>query len=366
MRVSSSFQCAPPRSLQFPTRDSDFGTLLMKSSFLALLIIFAGCSHSARTPLVVYSPHGKEMLGEFEHEFEASNPDVDVQWLDMGSEDAYDRIRTERTNPQADIWWGAPATIFMRAEKEGLLEPYRPTWAGDVPPECRSSEDCWYGTFVTPEVIVYNTQLVTPESSPKEWSDLLDPRWKGKIILRYPLASGTMRAVFSGIIASSLSRTGSEAEGFDWLRRLDANTKAYTPDPTQMYLRLAREEASVSIWDMPDVVLQAKVNNYPFGYNIPSGGTVLVTDGIAIVRGCKHPEIARKFYEFVTSDSSLVLQANRFYRIPARTDIPKDKLPGWMTSAPIRSMVLDWGLVAEREAGWMKKWDDEIKGRGGR
>ena len=217
---------------------------------------------------------------------------------------------------------------------------------------------------MTPEVIAFNSHLLTKDEAPKDWDDLLDPKWKGKIILRYPLASGTLRTVFSAMIALSVARTGSEEGGFNWLRRLDANTKSYTADPTQMYLKLAREEAAVSIWDMPDIVLQAGVNGYPFGYNFPKGGTVMVTDGIAIVRGCRHPELARKFYEFVTTEESLILQANKFYRIPARSDIPKDKLPAWIASASMTSMKVDWELMAQRESTWMKKWDEEIKGRG--
>ncbi len=336
----------------------------MKIYFCAALLLLAGCSRSSRTPLVIYSPHGKDMLEEFEKKFEAVNPDIDVQWLDMGSQDAYDRIRTERTNPQADLWWGAPSTIFIRAEKESLLAPYHPSWADNISPEFKSPADVWYGTFVTPEVITFNSHLLNSSDAPKDWDDLLDPKWKGKIILRYPLASGTLRVIFSAIIASSVSRTGSEEQGFAWLRRLDANTKAYTVDPTQMYLKLAREEASLSLWDMPDVVLQAKVNNYPFGYTFPASGTVLLTDGIAIVKGAKHAEAAKKFYEFVTSEESLELQASKFYRIPARKDIPKDKLPAWITSTSFKAMQVDWQLIALHESEWMKKWDEEIKGRG--
>ena len=63
------------------------------------------------------------MLTEFETQFEAKHPDIDIQWLDMGSQEIIDRIRTEKENPLADLWWGAPATIFMRAEKLDSLLP---------------------------------------------------------------------------------------------------------------------------------------------------------------------------------------------------------------------------------------------------
>ena len=332
--------------------------------WLVVVMAAAGCSQASKIPLVVYSPHGKDMLEEFAQKFEAANPGVDVQWLDMGSQEAYDRIRTEMGNPQADVWWGAPSTIFMRAEKEGLLASYRPSWADSIAPEFKSAVDMWYGTFITPEVIVFNSHILTKNDAPKDWDDLLDPQWKNRIILRYPLASGTLRVIFSAMVAKSIAKNGSEGDGFDWLRRLDANTKSYTSDPTQMYLKLAREEAAVSVWDMPDVVLQSKVNNYPFDYNVPASGTVLLTDGIAIVSGAKHKALAEKFYEFVTSEESLILEANKFYRIPARSGIPKEKLPSWITSTSYLPMHVDWELISQHESEWMRKWDEEVKGRG--
>jgi len=42
------------------------------------------------------------------------HPQIDVRWLDMGSQEVYDRIRSEAANPQADIWFGGPDTIFAR------------------------------------------------------------------------------------------------------------------------------------------------------------------------------------------------------------------------------------------------------------
>ena len=101
---------------------------------LFLILLFGGCSSSTpgKVTLIVYSPHGKELLGEFEKRFEAQNPNVDVRWLDMGSQQALDRVRSERSNPQADIWWGAPSTMFSQAEKENLLEPFKPSWGDNV------------------------------------------------------------------------------------------------------------------------------------------------------------------------------------------------------------------------------------------
>src|SRR6266850_7551664 len=96
--------------------------------------ILTACSRDHRTPLVVYSPHGRDLLTLFEKRFETLHPDIDVRWLDMGSQDVYDRLRSERANPQADVWFGGPATIFARGARDSLLEPFRPSWAEVIEP----------------------------------------------------------------------------------------------------------------------------------------------------------------------------------------------------------------------------------------
>jgi iron(III) transport system substrate-binding protein len=273
----------------------------------------------------------------------------------MGSQDVYDRVRTERENPQADIWWGAPSVTFARAEEEGLLMPYVPSWDSAVAPEFKSSRSCWYGTFITPEVIMYNTRLLQEKDAPKDWDELLEPRWAGKIIIRYPLASGTMRIIFSAMIERQRNLTGTTDAGFEWLRRLDANTKSYVADPTQLYLSVARGDGAITLWDLPDIVLQVNLNHYPFGYVIPASGTPLITDCIAIVKGTRRLDEAKRFYEFVTSQEAMIEEAEKFYRIPTRKDIPAARLPAWVRNLLLKPMELHWNALETEEKAWMKR-----------
>lgn len=336
-------------------------TLEFLAGCIALLLLTTtGCGGDEREKLIVYSPHGKEMLREYERAFEAAHPEVDVQWIDMGGQDAYDRIRTEANNPQASVWWGGASTTFDHAAREGLLEEYRPTWAEAAPEDARHPQDLWYGTYYTPEVITYNTRTLEESLLPSDWDELLEDRWRGRILIRYPLASSTMRTIFGALIM----RQPTVEEGYRWLARLDRNVKTYTADPTQLYLRLAREEGDLSLWNMPDTYIQADVNGYPFDAIIPSSGTPVLTDGIAIVRNAPSLQHAKQFYEFVTTDSALVHQAHTYYRIPIRSDISQDRLPEWIRRADVVPMEMDWERLAEEGPEWMQYWDENIKGRG--
>lgn len=332
---------------------------------IAVMAISA-CRSDGRTVLTVYSPHGKELLDYLEQGFEKAHPTIDVQWVDMGSQEVLERIRAEAANPQADVWFGAPAEAFDRATKENLLQPYRPTWAAAVDSEARDAGGHWYGTYLTPEVIAYNSAAVTDADAPKDWDDILDPKWKGKILIRDPIASGTMRAIFGAIMARSMAQTGKPDAGYEWLRKLDASTRDYVLNPTILYQKLGRQEGVITLWDMPDIATLQERTHIPVKYVIPASGTPLLVDGIALVRGSKHPTEAKLYYEYVTTPEAMIASADQFLRIPARKDIPVEKLPSWIREAlaVIKPMPIDREVMAAHLNEWMKYWDANIRNRG--
>ena len=345
-------------ALTTPPALSPFPPPPMRLTALCLAAVVLAACGDGRTPLLVYSPHGKEMLQAYEEAFEAANPTVDVQWIDLGSQEAYDRVRVERQNPQASVWWGAPQTLFAQAADEGLLQPFEPSWAAAVPDDAKDGAGRWYGTFLTPEGVLYNTAAVDSADVPATWDDLLDPRWRDRLLIRSPLASGTMRTIWAAMIL----RQPTVEEGYRWLARLDQNTKGYAADPTQLYLRIARGEADLTLWNLPDTYLQGQ--DYPFAFSAPGGGVPVLVDGVAIPEGAPQPDLARQFVEFVTTEEALVRQARDFGRIPARTDVDETLLPDWMRTQTYAPMDLDWDRIAAEGAGWMQVWDERIKGRG--
>ena len=331
----------------------------------ALVLPLCGCSRDHRTPLVIYSPHGRDLLTLFERRFEAEHPDVDVRWLDMGSQDVYDRVRSERANPQADVWFGGPSLILAPAARDSLLDCHRPNWADAIAARGRGAGDCYFAAYETPVAFLYAERVVSAAAAPQDWDDLLDPRWRGKIIIRDPLASGTMRAVFGLIVERSLKTTGDTAAGFAWLRRLDGQTKAYEQNPGIISEKIARQEALVTVWDLPDVLI-SRERGLQIGYAFPKSGTVVIEDGIAIVRGAKHQVAARAFVDFVGSVEMQLAAAREVYRVPARLDLPADSLPDWVRDVRRRMVVadVDWTLLAEHGSEWMRWWDQHVRGTG--
>jgi iron(III) transport system substrate-binding protein len=152
-----------------------------------------------------------------------------------------------------------------------------------------------------------------------------------------------------------------------WLRRLDAQTVAYTLNPAILDEKLARREGLVTLWDLQDI-LQSKKRGLPFGYVFPASGTVVIDDAIALVQGSRHPEAARLFIDFVGSVDAQILCAERSFRLPARVDLPEDRVPDWVADVEHRMTIapMDWPMLAERGSQWMSYWDQHVRGTGAR
>jgi len=330
----------------------------------ALAALLAACS-DGRTPLVVYSPHGRDLLQLFEGDFERANPGIDLRALDMGSQEVYDRVRSERANPQADVWFGGPDAIFARAAAEGLLAPYRPSWAEAVPPASRAAGDLYFGTFRTIPALVWNRSTLAAGAAPRDWDDLLTERLRGRLLVRDPMASGVMRTVFAYVLARSVAETGSTDRGYAWLARLDAQTKQYAANPALLFEMLARGEGDVTIWELTDVLLHRAAGD-PIDWAIPRSGTPVIDDSIALVAGAPHRAAAVAFLEYAGSAPAQMLAAERVFRLPARTDLPAERLPAWAREVLAQLVVADYDHALAREQGpaWMATWDQTVRGRG--
>lgn len=343
-----------------------FGAGWRRAAFLGVLVA-SGCEGDGRTPVLVYSPHGRDQLTLLEDAFEAHNPHIDVRWLDMGSQEILDRLRFERNSPQADIWFGAPTTIFDRGIGDSLLAPYRPSWADHVGPWGIGPDELYWPVYRMPVVIGYNAAALTEDMVPTDWDDVLDSKWADQILIRDPMASGTMRAIWGLIIQRGLRETGDTAWGMDWLRRLDANTKTYTMNPAILDEKLSRQEGLITLWGLPDILI-SRSKGRPLAFVFPSSGTVVIEDAIGLVRGAKHPEEAKAFIDFVGSEQAQLLTARGVFRIPAHNALPTDSLPAWVSEVE-RAMIpaeIDWDMLAEKGPGWMAYWDEHVRGKGRR
>lgn len=152
-----------------------------------------------------------------------------------------------------------------------------------------------------------------------------------------------------------------------WLRRLDGQTRSYVLSPLLLTEKLGRQEGLVTLWDLPDVLID-RGRGIQLGYRFPRSGTVVIDDAIGLVRGAKHAEAARRFVDWVGGDEALLIAIRQVFRLPARRDLPADSVPEWVAEVE-RSMKeadMDWGLLAREGPGWMTYWKNHVQNTGKR
>lgn len=329
---------------------------------LLVAFLFTGaCLSSASAAeledrVVVYSTHGEAMLEMVADAFEKETG-VRVDFINLKGQLA-DRVRAEKANPQSDVMYGAPSSVFQELKGEGLFAPCRPEWADRINPLFKDAEGYWYGTIQTPVLIFYNSEMLSKEDAPKDWSDLADPRYKDMLVFRNALSSSA-RATYTALL-QYYQKKGSLQEGWDYLKAVDANTKKYYGSGSLLFQAIGRKEAAVSFAVLNSIVDNKIKNRMPLETVDASSGSPVITDGIALIKGAKHPEAGKAFLEFAGSANVQAMLANKFNRMPTLPEALKN-CPEWMSQIKFKVMDVDWGALASVQSEWMQKWDSDIK-----
>jgi iron(III) transport system substrate-binding protein len=126
--------------------------------------------------------------------FEAKYPGITVRTERTGAERVFQRIGQEYSSNihAVDVVNSSDAAHFIVWKRDGVLLPYVPEDVAKYPVEHRDADGQFASFRVWLSIIAYNTNMVKPEEAPKSFADLLDPKWKGKIVKAHPGYSGTI------------------------------------------------------------------------------------------------------------------------------------------------------------------------------
>ncbi|MDP3481458.1 MAG: extracellular solute-binding protein [Desulfoprunum sp.] len=309
--------------------------------------------------VVVYSTHGEDMLELVADEFKKETG-VQVDFINLKGELA-DRVRAEKANPQSDIMYGAPSSVFIELKGENLFEASSPAWAKEIDPLFKDTEGYWYGTIQTPVVMFYNSEIISKENAPKDWSDLAKPQYKGQLVFRNGLSSSA-RATYTSLL-QQYDQKNDLANGWAFLKGVDANTKQYFGSGSLLFQAIGRKEAGIGFAVLSEIIDNKIKNKMPLEIIDAESGSPVITDGISLIKGAKHPNAAKVFLNFAGSAKIQSLLANKFNRMPTLPAAIATS-PKWMADTKIKVMNVDWGTLATKQSEWMQKWDTEIKDSG--
>jgi iron(III) transport system substrate-binding protein len=324
----------------------------------------AGAAGPAQS-LTIYTGRDKDEVASVVSEFEKKNPQYQgkVRTVIAGAQDNLDRLRAEKSNPQAGFLWGGTQQQLTQAAKEGLLTSYKAKYSDKIAADRKDANNLWIAEQLLPEVIIYNNTLLVAKDAPKDWSDLTKPQWKDKIVIRDVMPSGTMRTIYSAMVYNAFAKDKSPDKGYAFLKGLDANTVAYAANPDDMYTQLDQGTGVVSLWDLQDALIQPLKNHRPWSYVMPSSGAPVLLDGVGIIKNKGQDQSAKDFMDFLMEPKMQAKLATNYYQVPAMEVANADK-PDWLTKLKIKEMKIDWTVLGEHQDAWMTYWADNIKGKG--
>src|SRR5262249_15401763 len=202
--------------------------------------------------------------------FEAKYPGIKVRVKRSGAERVFQRIGKEEEIRihEVDVVCSTDAGHFVRWRREGLLAPFLPEDAAKhLPPEQIGAEGMYATAFASLSPIGYNTNLVKPEEAPTTFADLLDPRWRGKLVKGTPDYSGP---IFTATFALARDL------GWSYFERLAQQKVVQVQSSRDPPNRLARGESAVQADGARSELLLLRERGAPVEVVYAGEGTPLI------------------------------------------------------------------------------------------
>lgn len=274
-----------------------------------LLLVVGFWGECLSKEVVLYSSNQSELIDMVSQGFEKKTG-IKVSSVRMGTGEAMKRVQAEKDNPLGDLFWSGDVAVLDAAKK--FFAPYASPEAKVLPPQYIEKDNLWTATNVHIMIIMYNKTLVSEQEKPQAWVDLLNPKWKGKIVMANPEKSGSAYAKVYGIY---------KLYGWEGLKKLIANAKILD-SASFIWKGTAEGEYPIGLTIEYAAYRYIAGGSKDVGIIYPNDGAFAAPEGTAMFKNCKHPEEAKAFMDYLLSKDVEKEIFEKHYRRPARPDVP--------------------------------------------
>jgi len=213
-----------------------------------------------------------------------------------------------------DVLFGGPVETFSAGIAEGVFEPYKPPAFNVLAPRFKDPDGYWVGIADDPLVFMTNKKFLAESklAPPASWEDLLNPAYKGMLQMADARTSGTaVTRIFS--ILEVFGRD--EAKAFDYMKKLRANVQVYTKSGGGGTIPVGLGQAGGGIFFIVDA-LKTQQEGYDVAISFPKEGIGTATEAIALIKGAKNPDTAKKMIDWASSPAMQNLLAKHKINFP--------------------------------------------------
>lgn len=296
--------------------------------------LYKAAQKSGETKVVAYGP-GEDIYQPVYQIFMKRFPKIKVTGDFIFGSELNSRLNQEFSSGKhiGDLQTGAgPMTAAADGQKR--CASYKPFTGGYLSGDEVGPDNRYHATNGWAYGIEYNTNQLTKKQAPKGWSELVEPKWKGKLVHEdLTTVTGTTNTIANLAYAGKLDKA--------WLTKLKGSKALIAPNRAVASQDVANGKREVNLVVSYDTVLQAKRKHLPVGFVFPtSDGSRLEYHYTCMLKGAPSPDATKLLINWMlTPEGQNAFAAIGAYGLrPGSTpppDLPKlSSIEGTLVKSP--------------------------------
>lgn len=326
--------------------------MLGAAAILALSVALAGCgggdkkaekkATGTKGELMVYTSIYPDIIDNMcKPNVAKAFPEMKVNWFQGGTEKVVTKITGEIKAKKigADVLMVADPSYYLKLEDQKLLLPYKSKEEKNLIND-KAADGAWYAVRVCNMIIAYNADKLKAEDAPKNWTDLADPKWKGKIAMPNPMLSGTAYVAVGAL---------ADKYGWEYFDKLKANGLRVEEGNSAIQNKLLTGEYAAAMILEENILKLANTKKEPLKVIYPKDGVVQVPSPIAIFNTTKNPEGAKALVDWwLSKEGQQAVVKGWMHSVRGDVKEPIGSVPTkGLTDGKIK---VDWRKLADNNA----------------
>ena len=317
-----------------------------RRQFLAAMGATAASPLFAQTSgnVVVYTSNNQQSVQSITDVARSALPNVKFNFVTGGSGVLLKRMETEQSAPQADLFWSSSANTLGAFKP--LFESYRSPEAASIPAVFAEPNNLWTAANVHLVVAMVNRKHLGGNAEPKVWKDLLDARWKGKIIIADPANSSTAYTILWGF---------KQMHGAQALRQL-ANNAVVTSAAATVLRAVAQGEYGVGLTFESNAYAYVAGGQKEIQLVYPQDGTFSTPEFLVLAKNAPNGAVARRAFDHIISKEVQIALLENAFRRPSRGDIDVSKHAELPNLASVKVFAINEAVAAAKRKEFLDEW----------
>lgn len=293
---------------------------------------------------VVYTSNNQQAVQAITDVAKTKAANLKFNFVTGGSGVLLKRMETEASAPQADIFWSSSANTLDAFK--ALFDSYKSPEAATISAVLAQPQNLWTASNIHIVTAMTNRKHLGGNPEPKTWKDMLDARWKGKIIVADPANSSTAYTILWGIKAML---------GTNALKQIAANV-VVTSAAATVLRSVAQGEYPIGLTFESNAYAYVAGGQKEIKLVYPEDGTFTTPEYIVLSKNAPNGAAAKRAYDLILSkDVQIALLENAFRR-PSRGDIDVAKHAELPAMSSVKQFAINEDDAAAKRKEFLEEW----------